>query len=188
MNGNDLNNNNSSNIYRATGNLNTAIEDLNANNINSATEINIQGSDYSGGSSYNTYQDMSFSNEQFGNINNQFGNINNQFVNNSLGVEDEKRTNTFIGRSCEINPSVITNSNADVYMGEDAILADNSKKNVTYEPIIDNKKKPVRDQDSKLAKEGMTVIIMALLLVAFVMAMPYIYDFIREARLAFINR
>lgn len=223
MDDSNLNNNidNSNNTYRATTNLNVALENLDADNINSATGINIQGTDYSDSGSYANQNLTTYSNLQGNDVNlqnsmtfvdannvqtlknnsyefvsnNNVGQENylhgefdgtngNKFINNSLNNDS---VNTFIVGNNEINPQFITNNNADVYMGGDAVTAVEKKK-VVYEPILESKKKPIREQDSKMAKEGITVIIFALILVIFVLFLPDIYDFFREVKLAFVNR
>lgn len=239
MNDSNLNYNNSDNTYRATTNFNTALENLNADNINSATEVNVLGPEYSNGminygndystgminqgmNVYNNVQnnDIGFQNSSvFMNDNTQVNNTqvngdsfsavglggfdsnqinqpqnmgvanndnnNNQFINKPLSSNDINNSNSFLGGSF-INPQAITNSNADVYMGGDAITT--TKKKVTYEPILETKKKPSDIVNTGSAKEGLVVIIISLVLIVFVFAMPYIYDFFREVWLSFVNR
>ena len=232
MNDNNLNYNNANNTYRATTNLNTALENVNADNINSATEINVLGPEYSTGVINQTqYYGNGMINQEIGSYSNlassvmpqqsvsmfesnniksntdnstssgldmfNSGQVNqiNETINNDVNFSNNNQfittpfnnnsssSNSFLNNG--INTQSMAGASAEIYMGEDAVT---TRKKVVYEPVIDKKNRPSNSDNTSSIKDSLFVIVITLILIVFVFAMPYIYDFFREAWSAFINR
>ena len=164
MNNNELNNNGNSNVYKATSNLNTAIENPQIN-VNSATGVNMRDS------GYNNYADNSNSTNNTDFLNNSYSN---QFDTSSQTLNNNVDTN--------INSSVDTNVNVNDYQP----VYDNSNSgNYSYEPVMEEKKVEKGNAISDLfhSKEFKIIIFIAFILCLFLLVMPYIYDFFTNLRM-----
>ena len=162
MDNNDLKvSSNSDNVYRATTNLNTAIENPDVT-INTATNVNIQN--------VNSYNQLSGGYDYFDNsMNGVVADLNN----NNLSMQyDDKHLNQFISS----NAQEVVNQK-DIIVGEERNTLSGSEK-VSYEPTIKAKKKPSKKVPVSKEVKAMAVIIFILLM--FVFAIPYIYDFLKE--------
>ena len=191
MNDNDIRNNNDNNVYRATTNLNTAIENPNVN-INSATGVNlVSASVYD--NNFNIQDNgMAINNvpnkqvDIMNNVVNQDLNLNSSAIVNNESVVDygNVNNNQFIPnmdssinmQQVDINNN-IDNSNMDTYQVDE---------NAKYEPIMPTKKKPKRV--SVLSNEVKAMMIIIFILLAVVYVIPYIYDFFRGMDLVITNR
>ena len=191
MNDNDIRNNNDNNVYRATTNLNTAIENPNVN-INSATGVNmVSASVYD--NNFNIQDNgMVINNvpiqqvDIMNNVVNQDLNVNSSAIVNNEPVVDygNVNNNQFIPnmdssinmQQVDINNN-IDNSNMDTYQVDE---------NAKYEPIMPTKKKPKRV--SVLSNEVKAMMIIIFILLAVVYVIPYIYDFFRGMDLVITNR
>ena len=159
MNENNLDNNSNNNdtsTYRATSNLNTAIENPQIN-VNSATGVNMQ--------------DLGYNN--YANNNNNLNN-NSQFLNNSYNNQGE--VNDY---SDNITSPVNDSFNSNQSQSED----DGS---YTYEPVMQEKKVKKENVISSLlhSKEFKAIIFIVFILCLFLLVMPYIYDFFRNLKMS----
>lgn len=159
MNENNLDNNsnnNDTNTYRATSNLNTAIENPQIN-VNSATGVNMQ--------------DLGYNN--YANNNNNLNN-NSQFLNNSYNNQGE--VNDY---SDNITSPVNDSFNSNQSQSEN----DGS---YTYEPVMQEKKVKKENVISSLlhSKEFKAIIFIVFILCLFLLVMPYIYDFFRNLKMS----
>lgn len=182
MNDNDIRNNNDNNVYRATTNLNTAIENPNVN-INSATGVNLVSA-----SVYDNNFNIQDNGMAINNVVNQDLNLNSSAIVNNEPVVDygnvNNNNNQFIPnmdssinmQQVDINNN-IDNSNMDTYQVDE---------NAKYEPIMPTKKKPKRV--SVLSNEVKAMMIIIFILLAVVYVIPYIYDFFRGMDLVITNR
>ena len=196
MNDNDIRNNNDNNVYRATTNLNTAIENPDVN-INSATDVNmVSASVYD--NNFNIQDNgMVINNvpiqqvDIMNNVVNQDLNLNSSAIVNNESVVDygNVNNNQFIPnmgsnidmQQVDINNNIdnnnIDNNNMDTYQVDE---------NAKYEPIMPTKKKPKRV--SVLSNEVKAMMIIIFILLAVVYVIPYIYDFFRGMDLVITNR
>ena len=191
MNDNDIRNNNDNNVYRATTNLNTAIENPDVN-INSATGVNMVSA-----SVYDNNFNIQDNGMAINNVPNQQVDIMNNVVNQDLNLNSSAivnnepvvdygnvNNNQFIPnmdsninmQQVDINNN-IDNSNMDTYQVDE---------NAKYEPIMPTKKKPKRV--SVLSNEVKAMMIIIFILLAVVYVIPYIYDFFRGMDLVITNR
>ena len=159
MNENNLDNNSNNNdtsTYRATSNLNTAIENPQIN-VNSATGVNMQ--------------DLGYNN--YANNNNNLNN-NSQFLNNSYNNQGE--VNDY---SDNITSPVNDSFNSNQSQSED----DGA---YTYEPVMQEKKVKKENVISSLlhSKEFKAIIFIVFILCLFLLVMPYIYDFFRNLKMS----
>lgn len=159
MNENNLDNNSNNNdtsTYRATSNLNTAIENPQIN-VNSATGVNMQ--------------DLGYNN--YANNNNNLNN-NSQFLNNSYNNQGE--VNDY---SDNITSPVNDSFNSNQSQSEN----DGS---YTYEPVMQEKKVKKENVISSLlhSKEFKAIIFIVFILCLFLLVMPYIYDFFRNLKMS----
>lgn len=179
MNGNEIDNNASSkNTYHATSNLNTAIENPQAN-IDSAIDVNIKNTE------------VTSSNDQF---NNQFGmdsngyfqsngannysnlnGMNNQVDSGNFSHSDYSENNTNYNSSNSIESSSNASSSLNVTSG--------GSENGMYQPVMEKNKR--NDKKAfKVSREFKIMIFVVFILVLFILVMPYIYDFFRELSMA----
>ena len=191
MNDNDIRNNNDNNVYRATTNLNTAIENPNVN-INSATGINMVCANVYDNNFNIQDNEVGINNvpiqqvDIMNNVVNQDLNVNSSAIVNNESVVDYGyvNNNQFIPnidiiitmQQVDINNN-IDNSNMDTYQVDE---------NAKYEPIMPTKKKPKRGSVLSNEVKAMMIIIFILLVVVYVI--PYIYDFFRGMDLVITNR
>ena len=191
MNDNDIRNNNDNNVYRATTNLNTAIENPTVN-INSATGVNMVSASVYDNNFNIQDNEMAINNvpnqqvDIMNNVVNQDLNLNSSAIVNNEPVVDygNVNNNQFIPnmdsninmQQVDINNN-IDNSNMDTYQVDE---------NAKYEPIMPTKKKPKRV--SVLSNEVKAMMIIIFILLAVVYVIPYIYDFFRGMDLVITNR
>lgn len=211
MNDNNLNFNNNGNdnyngdTYRATTNLNVAIENPQAD-INSATGVNIQNADSNfvmnsimnnnldnnSMDNTNLYNNNSFADNQFSNSNafqdNSFGGNNslNTGLNSNVGME-----NTYVADTqnnympSNTGTTNFSNSGSE---GQSSFLpggaenqAVNNETASMYAPTLEQNKKP--KTGFVVPKELKAMIVIILILVIVVLVMPYVYDFLKESGL-----
>ena len=190
MNDNDIRNNNDNNVYRATTNLNTAIENPNVN-INSATGVNMVSA-----SVYDNNFNIQDNGMDINNVTNQQVDIMNNVVNQDLNVNSSAIVNneSVVDYGNVNNNQFIPNMGSNIDMQQvDINNIDNSNmdtyqvdENAEYEPIMPTKKKPKRV--SVLSNEVKAMMIIIFILLAVVYVIPYIYDFFRGMDLVITNR
>lgn len=192
MNDNDIRKNNDNNVYRATTNLNTAIENPDVN-INSATGVNMVSANV-----YDNKFNIQDNGVGINNITNQQVDIMNNVVNQDLNVNSNAIVNNEpvvdYGNGNVNNNKFIPNMDSGINMQQvDINNIDNSNmdtyqvdENAKYEPIMPTKKKPKRV--SVLSNEVKAMMIIIFILLAVVYVIPYIYDFFRGMDLVIINR
>lgn len=159
MNENNLDNNSNNNdtsTYRATSNLNTAIENPQIN-VNSATGVNMQ--------------DLGYNN--YANNNNNLNN-NSQFLNNSYNNQGEVN---------DYNDNITSPVNDSFNSNQSQSENDGS---YTYEPVMQEKKVKKENVISSLlhSKEFKAIIFIVFILCLFLLVMPYIYDFLRNLKMS----
>ena len=160
MNENNLNNGK----YKATSNLNTAIENPQIN-VKSTTDVNVQDL------GYNNYVD---SNDI----------KNNNFLNNSYVSQNEDNTNTtninsnnkFISSDDNLNTSYVSNN---------TYTTSTNINNDSYTPTLNEKKIDDESLFSNLlhSKEFKILIFIMFILCLFLLIMPYVYDFVKNIKL-----
>lgn len=177
MNDNNLNNNdNNVGTYRATSNLNTAIENPQIN-LNSATGINMRDNGYGNDGLNSNYNQGVVSDGgyiQNGQIN-QGNQINQKVQNNQFNQSVENNNYINNGNNQGANLMGTGSDNYQSYSNQGPV-------NYTYEPVMKEKK---RANDSALSglihsKEFKVMVLIVFVLVLFVLVMPYIYDFFRQ--------
>ena len=152
-------NSNSDRVYRATTNLNTAIENPDVT-INTATDVNIQ--------SVNNYN-QTVSDD--GSLDNNINDIALGLENNNLSAQYvDSPTNQFIPGNVQVDVK------RDVLGVSEEVNTLNDSEKVSYEPTIKAKKKPSKKVSVSKEVKAMSVIIFILLM--FVLVIPYIYDFL----------
>lgn len=161
MNENNLDNNSNNNdtsTYRATSNLNTAIENPQIN-VNSATGVNMQ--------------DLGYNNYANNNNNNNLNN-NSQFLNNSYNNQGEVN---------DYNDNITSPVNDSFNSNQSQSENDGS---YTYEPVMQEKKVKKENVISSLlhSKEFKAIIFIVFILCLFLLVMPYIYDFLRNLKMS----
>ena len=191
MNDNDIRNNNDNNVYRATTNLNTAIENPNVN-INSATGVNMVSA-----SVYDNNFNIQDNGMVINNVPNQQVDIMNNVVNQDLNLNSSAIVNneSVVDYGNVNNNQFIPNMDSSINVQQVDINnnIDNSNvpfyqvdENAKYEPIMPTKKKPKRV--SVLSNEVKAMMIIIFILLAVVYVIPYIYDFFRGMDLVITNR
>lgn len=160
MNGNRLNsndNNNDTSTYKATSNLNTAIENPQIN-VNSATSINIQGLN-----------------------NNDNVDTNNDYIDNSID-NDYPHLNNSYNNQVSRN---ISNDNVNFSTNYATAFDKKSSDSYTYEPVMKEKKMKKDNLISSLfhSKEFKVIIFIIFILCLFLLVMPYIYDFFKNLKM-----
>lgn len=180
MNESNLNDNSNYNgdTYHAKTNLNTAIENPQIN-LNSATGLNIQNSNntdsnmnsdiYNNGGIFQNNVD--YTNQVNNNLNSTYGE-NSSYNESNNGANTNYESNT---------ASLNSNSYASGISDGSSYIADNKieGQNVNnYAPTLEKKKKP--KTGFEISKELKMMIIIIIVLVAFMMVTPYIYDYLKE--------
>lgn len=187
MNESELNNNeNTTNTYHATTNLNIDMENPQMR-MDSAVGMNIQNLDDNQGLSQNYddssnygdfYKDYSNTNYQNNNIDTNLGINNNLNTNNDI-LNNSQNLNTMDTSIVENKASsfIPTNLNSDVssYNEENTYTA-----LVQYAPTMEERKK--RGKFEIPTEVKVTAFIIFILLI-FVLLMPYLYDFIKGVQL-----
>ena len=156
-----LNNNVSSGTYRATTNLNTAMENPQMN-VGNAMGVNLDNVS----TDFTTVSNNLNNNPLYNTTN-----LNQQESNSSLddvGMQNVSTsvTNSFIPEN--VAPEVVNNYS-------------NQETTVNYEPVMENSKK--NDNGFAIPKELKIMAFIVLLLFIFVLMMPYIYDFLKRLEL-----
>lgn len=173
MNENDLVNNTSKkNTYRATTNLNTAIENPQIN-MDSVVGVNIKDIEDSGlvdnsdsitlGKEFDTYDSSNVSNYSF----QPEQNI--QSVDSQLDYLINNETNSN------------SNYNSTIDKVDYVPTTENMNDNVVYEPIMKEKKN--HDKKFTISREFKVIIFIVFILLIFILLVPYIYDFLKELEL-----
>lgn len=192
MNNNDFSNDRQmkENTYRATSNLNTAIENPQIN-INSAMGVNIKDVENDNLANTNqvdfsnSYNDSHNDSSSFSNNYNQFDNFSsNQFNNNSF-EQNMNNTNVINNQG---NSQFLSNAN-NQNVSIQPELSDNQQKeninisnqNVSYEPVMHEKKK--QPKTVTVPRELKIMLFIIFILFIFILIMPYIYDFFKELQL-----
>lgn len=202
--GNSFDNGNvgNDNTYRATTNLNMAIEnpDVNINSIMGVNIKNINTNNSQSNVNYNQGQnnlEQGFINND---INTQVYNNSQNFINNSTFSQNIENVNNNTNQyQAQFNSSVDVNNNTNQYQAQFIIGAtnnsnintnmnfvsdysssstDNEDANVRYEPTLKTKKKP--SSWLEIAKEVKAMFVIVIILSLFIFGMPYIYDFFRN--------
>lgn len=171
MNNNNLEtDSNNEYTYRATANLNTAIEEPQVN-IDSMMGVNMYNSD----TDVNVYS-QKLDNYQVKDFNNfvsqadlQLNNVQSEFISNN---NNNNSNSQFI-----VNEKQEFNEN---YNDSDLNLSNNNDK-VLYKPTMKQKKKP--NSGLIISKEVKMMIIIIFILLLFLFIIPYIYDFFRGLQL-----
>lgn len=200
MNDNQLNHGERQDTYRATTNLNTAIENPQVN-INSAIGVNIQNADTT------HFTNDSFSNNSsFDNNMNQFGmNANDDTDSNRFAVNDSIHTNidsssynnnmnhnSYNDNVYTDNFSSQVSSNVDgsmSHLGNQFIMGGNEKSDeeftsydtAIYEPTLEEKKR--QKKGITIPSELKVLIFIVFILLIFILLMPSIYDFFKNLQL-----
>ena len=189
------NDNSSNNTYRASTNLNMAIENPDVN-INSIMGVNIQNVDTNNSQSNVNYNQSSNNLEQGfinNDVNNQVYNNSQSFINNNNfsqnsevinnntvdmnnNTNDQYQAQFIMGDGTNLNSNV--NSNINFVSEDNSSSTDNVDSNVKYKPTIEAKKKP--GSGVEVAKEVKAMFVIVIILSLFIFGMPYIYDFFRN--------
>lgn len=194
MNENDINDNTQQgNTYRATTNLNTAIENPQVN-INSAVGVNIQNVDnnnandrFSNNSYINNIDSRGVNNSN-GSYENNFSQVNNQENGNQLENQNSdsisSNNNIYDANSDSFdnpyaNQKFISNDQY-VPVSDATSNYDNYSDNVVYEPTMGEKKK---NKGISIPMELKVMIFIVFILFIFILIMPYIYDFFKKLQL-----
>ena len=179
MNDNELNFQKNDNVYQATTNLNTAIENPNVD-IDSATNINIE----------NNLNSMIYSNNlntvEDNNYNTNVVDMNNNFNSNVVSndaLEQSSNQNLFVNNG-NFN---VENNQSNIDFGTDIIIQNDKTSNkVSYLTTIKKKNKPSSGLVVPNEVKAMVVIIVILLMALFVI--PYVYDIVKGLSLGGIFR
>ena len=160
--------------YRATTNLNTAIENPQVS-INNAVDVNIQ-----------SVSDSSFNN----NVQNSFvpnnGIQSNDSVNQQSNNHVNQQSNNYVNQQSDNFIPLNQESDTDIQVNDsylDADKIDNEDNivptgNVSYTPV--GEKKNRKSFDFAISKELKLMAFVAFLLLIFVLAIPSIYDFFKK--------
>ena len=168
------------NTYRATTNLNTAIENPQIN-MNSAIGVNIKDVD---SSNFNTtnFSHNALSNNQF---NDDYSSLENNNANDSFNFSQnvdyqanpsiQEEPSSFVGSS-----SYIENTNQFINHDETHFVPTNDGTTV-YEPTLEEKKRP--SGGIKISRELKILFFIVFILFIFILLMPYVYDFFKNLQL-----
>lgn len=166
------------NTYRATTNLNTAIENPQIN-IDSAVGVNIRdiesnSSPVNNSSFNNSYDSFSASEFNANNMNNNYynGNISSELndvyaqsvMNNT--VDQNQQTNQFIQ-----NNNVVEDTSSYVSATEN--------ESANYVPTMEEKKRHDK-KTVQVPREFKMILFIAFILFIFILVIPYIYDFMQD--------
>ena len=200
MNDNNLNQNNGT--YKATANLNTAIDNPQIN-VNSATGVNVQDLGYNNYvESTNQVNNITNDSSNVDNINNT-ANINsgsdvslnnNNFVNNNVTSTSDSISSNNVGNDVTSNVDDSSNVNYDSSNLSDvnntsnfndtssSVVTDSNKVNYTYAPTLEEKKIKKESIISILfhSKEFKALIFIVFILCLFLLVMPVLYDLMRK--------
>lgn len=152
MNKNELNYGNNNNVYRATTNFNTAIENPNVD-IDRAIDVNI-------GENVDDIN-VSFNNNISSSFDNGINNNQSVYINTNI---DMKQSNYNVVNDINNNDFSVVNEKVE-------------NSNVKYEPTLKKKKKP--SDGLEIPKEVKAMMKIIFILLIFMFVVPYIYDFFR---------
>lgn len=183
-----MNNNSHVDTYRATTNLNTAIENPQIN-MNSAVDVNIKDTD-SNNLNVPNFSDSTFQNNS---IDNHYGSLENGNVNNSFNFSQNMDYNA--NTSIQNNMSSFNGTNSSASYAESSISVENDNQFnnsqsyfvptnegiSTYEPTLEEKKRP--SSGVKISRELKILFFIVFILFIFILLMPYIYDFFKKLQL-----
>lgn len=204
MNNNDMSNSSQNTVdeYHATYNLNTAMENPQAE-FNDAMNVNIVNDDissnvdnYSGSfqndSSQQLSSQMQATDSNFGNVSNfdptAVNNLN--LADNSVQYSDSQNTNSIYESTVPSfsetnnnteNSFIPTMANQNEFSSRN--YEDNTESDATYAPVMENHDKV----KISFSKEVTFMFVIVLILVLFLLLMPYFYDFFRNMSFG-INR
>lgn len=189
-----VNDNSQINTYRATTNLNTAIENPQIN-MNSAVGVNIKNVDSNNLATTNFSNDTLLNNQ----FNNDYGSLGNNHVDNSFNFSQnvDYQANTSIQKSVssfdntDRSTSYVDNSN---YTGNTNQFINNNETHFvptndgvsSYEPTLEEKKRP--SSGIKISRELKILFFIVFILFIFILLMPYIYDFFKKLQLVLTTR
>lgn len=203
---------NGKNVYRATSNLNTAIENPQIN-MNSAVGVNIKDVDSSNFANDGTFsgeENYNMPNALDNNISNDFNNHDSNMVANNSSFEESKmKDNDFnfqdnLGQNLSNNytspqinnssfiknddssSSVDSNTFRDNFNTETNYVATSGNEHVVYEPTMKEKKK--RSVSFTITRELKVILFIIFILLIFILVIPYIYDFFKELQLVITTR
>lgn len=180
MNDNDLGKNSQSkSTYRATTNLNTAIENPQIN-MNSAVGVNIKNVASNNDIDINSTVDNSYSNfneSQSFDYNTQFNQIqNNSIMDFKNNLDDQ---NSFLNKSVENMESVQYVPTYSEVSSDVTSTSNNGE--VVYAPTLEEKKR--HDKKFKVPREFKVMLFIVFILLIFILLVPYIYDFFKQLQL-----
>lgn len=196
MNDNEIrDDSNQRNTYRATSNLNTAIENPQIN-INSAVGVNIKSvdsvnviddanfSNFENNDSFHSFQD----NQSFDvNSNSSFQKVQtdlreqNLLSNGSFGTEQNNSHFMPTDSKSNVGSSVEESSKVN-----SEYVATSFDEQVNYEPAIQEKKK--HGVSFKITREFKVMLFIVFILFVFILIVPYIYDFFKDIQLGLAAR
>lgn len=179
-----MNDNNINNTYRATKNLNTALESPEYN-VNDTLGINIKdvdnkvrSEDYKVQDS-NNYLSNNTDNSMLNTDQNDYDkNVNNDFINNDISLNTN--SNSFINDTNIFNSNSFIDNNNSV-----SLMTSNNEKVSTYTPTSPERKKKVA---FSISTELKMLAFIVLILLFFVFLMPKFYRVIMRLKLFFFNR
>lgn len=164
---NQMNNSDSNvGVYKATTNLNTAIENPNID-VDSAMGVNIQNSQFS----------STFDNS---------GNLG--FNNNANLTDDNFHTNENVSINDSSYTQGGTSNNTWLNDNNSSSVSNTVSEEVNYEPVYEKKEVKLDTKENAFSsKELKMVIFIVFLLLIFILILPYLYDFFNKIILAIVN-
>ena len=174
-------------VYKATTNLNTAIENPNID-VDSATGINIQNNQFSStfDNSYLNSSNLEVNSNNissFDNNNNLGFNNNNDLVDNNFNANENVSVNTGgYAKVVDQNNAWLNDDNSN------SSFSNGVSEDVNYEPIYEKKEVKLDSKENAFSsKELKLIIFIAFLLIVFILILPYLYDFFHKIILAIVN-
>ena len=162
------------NTYRATTNLNMAIENPQVN-IDSVVGVNIKNvsnenlmNTSNNANNFSSFPENSNFGTGFSNQLNPMNNNSSQFMNYSAVSNNYQEQNTQ-------NISEVSNLN------NNTVVSNDKNDSVEYKPTMNDKKG--RNKKVRVSRELVVSIVIVLVLLIFIFMIPYIYDFIEELQL-----
>ena len=153
-------------VYKATTNLNTAIENPNID-VDSATGINIQNNQFNNNDTFNN--NYSFDSNFQSNYDVNSNSFNSKQVNDGTSVLTDRN----VGVSSDVST---VSSNASWLNENTNVSNDNEEAN--YEPVYEKKEAKGEGKLNFLkSRELKMVVFIAFLLLIFILLLPYLYDF-----------
>ena len=182
MDNNDFSNDQyNSNTYKATTNLNTAMENPQYA-VNSAVNVNIDNAEMQPNLSNTANIPIPNGDSGVANVGyNDFDFTAHTNSSNSQVVDSNLENNTFT--SDEVSTNQFIPNTPSLEEKTDFNSTDNSVSNdtVTYAPVMEQTKKS--GKRVSIPREVKIIIFIAFILLIFILLMPYIYDFFKELQL-----